>query len=162
MAMTCKILDVKIGKSLFLSWLLVLAWMSFIFYLSSQPAPVSNSLSKKVAKTVIEGVDKVEGRDAKAYKLNKVNNLTRDYAHGGVFGVLSILALSALRKSGFKSRAAYLTAFLICACYACTDEFHQIFVSGRGAEFQDWLKDCLGTIFGLGLYFFVAAFDKWS
>ena len=163
--MTNKMLNLLLVKSLFLSWLLVLIWMAFIFYLSSQPAPTSNSLSKKVAKTVIESVDKVRRQDAKAYSLSKVNNITRDYAHGGVFLVLCILVINALRKSGFKSLAGYMLALLICAIYACTDEFHQMFVFGRGAELQDWLRDFLGTIIGLSLYFFVASltgrFQKW-
>ena len=36
-----------------------------------------------------------------------------------------------------------------CFIYACTDEFHQMFVDGRGASFFDCLIDTTGAILGI-------------
>ncbi len=43
-------------------------------------------------------------------------------------------------------------AFLLTVLYACTDEFHQSFVAGRGASLWDViLFDSTGALFGLWL-----------
>lgn len=47
----------------------------------------------------------------------------------------------------FSYRAPYLrhrlfAAFAIVFCYACTDEFHQLFVPDRAGRFTDVMIDC--------------------
>ena len=46
------------------------------------------------------------------------------------------------RTSNVKRRL--LTALAIVFLYACTDEFHQLFVPGRAGRFTDVLIDCFG------------------
>ncbi len=46
-------------------------------------------------------------------------------------------------------RKPILTAFLLAAFYAGTDEFHQLFVPSRDASFADWGADIGGALFAL-------------
>ena len=39
-------------------------------------------------------------------------------------------------------RRRLFAAFAIVFCYACTDEFHQLFVPGRAGRFTDVMIDC--------------------
>ncbi len=41
-----------------------------------------------------------------------------------------------------------LSAVILCALYAASDEFHQIFVAGRTASLSDWAVDVLGALLG--------------
>lgn len=41
------------------------------------------------------------------------------------------------------------TALVICAVYAATDEFHQLFVDGRGFQFSDIFLDFCGALLGV-------------
>ena len=43
-------------------------------------------------------------------------------------------------------------SILFCALYACTDEFHQIFISGRSGELKDVALDTIGATFGVLIY----------
>ena len=42
---------------------------------------------------------------------------------------------------------------LICFLYACSDEIHQSFISGRDGNFLDVIIDSIGYLFGIFLYF---------
>lgn len=42
--------------------------------------------------------------------------------------------------------------------YACTDEFHQLFILGRSGQFTDVLIDSLGMLFGVLFFYFVIFF----
>lgn len=43
-----------------------------------------------------------------------------------------------------------LLALVIYIIYAVSDEFHQLFVPGRGAQLKDVLIDCAGAAIGIG------------
>jgi len=64
--------------------------------------------------------------------------------------ILGMLVFRALAKNGFKGRGA-LISFLICAVYATSDEFHQLFVPGRGCQLKDVVIDSTGYIVGISI-----------
>ena len=43
-------------------------------------------------------------------------------------------------------------ALVICVLFAMLDEFHQLFVPGRGAQVKDVIIDTTGAIVGIGVY----------
>ena len=43
-------------------------------------------------------------------------------------------------------------SLLVCVLYAISDELHQLFVSGRGAQVKDVLIDSAGATVGVCLY----------
>ncbi len=137
-------------------WCLTILWMIFIFCLSAQPATQSDELSKTVTKVIIETVDKVvdiKTDDRPIIDLVKqFNHIVRKYAHGGVYFVLGLLLVGALRQNNIKGFRLFASSLLLCVIYAISDEVHQLFVPGRGAQVMDVLIDSMGAITGVSLY----------
>ena len=72
------------------------------------------------------------------------------------YAILALLVLASIAvwrgRSVVKHYGlALLTAFL----YACTDEFHQLFISGRAGRFTDVLIDTTGAFLGLFLVYLI-------
>jgi len=63
--------------------------------------------------------------------------------------VVSLRASSGGRWKGV-TLAAIAAAWIICAVYGASDEFHQSFVPGRAVEFRDWRNDVTGAALALG------------
>lgn len=112
----------------FLCWLAVAVCMGVIFYFSSQPAAVSQSLSDKFAFIL---------------RLPFGSFIVRKGAHFLEFAGLSVLVFNALHSTYGRFRP--FVSFIITAIYALTDEIHQIFVDGRACRFFDWIVDCSGA-----------------
>ena len=68
--------------------------------------------------------------------------------HFGEFFLFGLLA-----AAGALGKRPILTAFLLTAVYAGTDEFHQIFVPTREASIADWGADVAGAAFAMGTAF---------
>ena len=62
----------------------------------------------------------------------------------GLLGLLVFRALADGRWDGISPRTA-IVAWATCALYGVTDEWHQVYVSGRTPAFDDWLADALGA-----------------
>jgi len=139
-----------------LSWTAVLMWLVLIFSLSAQPAEQSDELSKKVTEVIIETVDRVvplETDEKPTIDLvERFNHIVRKYAHFSAYLVLGLLIMNALRRSGVRGFKAFMFSLLFCILYAVSDEIHQLFVPGRGAQVTDVLIDGAGSIVGIGMY----------
>lgn len=70
----------------------------------------------------------------------------RKIAHMTLYAILAFCAACSQIKPSFKK------VLLFCACYACTDEFHQLFIPGRSGEISDVCIDCLGACIGFLLF----------
>ncbi len=77
----------------------------------------------------------------------------RKLAHFFIYFVLGIALISFLREFSISSRRLILLAIFLAFLYACSDEFHQLFVSGRSGQFSDVLLDTLGASVGIGIYY---------
>lgn len=64
-----------------------------------------------------------------------------------LYALLSLCIIQAL----IKEKIVYCLS--LCFFYACSDEFHQLFVPGRSGEFRDVCIDLLGSCIGLLLFF---------
>ncbi|MEH7223203.1 VanZ family protein [Bacillus sp. JJ1566] len=80
-----------------LSWTVVILWMAAIFHFSHQPVTKSNNLSKGIATTIVEKVEKVS--PDREFTISKVNHIVRKNAHFFVYLVLGLLVLNALKRS---------------------------------------------------------------
>jgi len=142
-------------------WLTNILWMLFIFYLSSQPARVSNNLSKKITILFVNFTKQVQEINFISQKhFSEINDIIRQYAHVVVYIVLAIFVVNALRGSGMNVLMSCLLAFLISVIFACSDEIHQMFVPGRGVQLQDLIMDCIGVLLGLAIYTICTLFFK--
>ena len=118
----------KSKKITVICWIAVVLCMGAIFFFSSQPATVSQSVSDRFAFLL---------------KLPFGSFIVRKGAHFLEFAGLAVLIFNALHSTCGKFRP--FTAFAITAIYGITDEIHQLFVEGRACRFFDWLVDCSGA-----------------
>ncbi len=145
------------------SWILVILWMLVIFDFSATVAEGSDTQSEGVTKKTVEtsisitntlGITDTHPSEGRINaKVEDINGVVRKCAHGAVYFILGILIFHALYQSGVKDKKIYLLAILLSFFYACTDEFHQLFVAGRSGEIRDVLIDTLGTSFALLLIY---------
>jgi VanZ family protein len=120
----------------------------FIFKMSSQPAELSDGLSRGVVKAIVQTIEKVVPK--LKFDINRLNHLLRKNAHFFTYLVLGVLVLNALRVSKVARIRSIVLALCICVLYAVSDEVHQLFVPGRGAQVTDVLIDTAGAILGIG------------
>ncbi|MDX1905825.1 MAG: VanZ family protein [Bacteroidia bacterium] len=129
-----------------LRWLPVLSWMFLIFWLSHQPGDESRRMSEWVVQLV-----RWLGMDETSIAAGRLNFLIRKAAHFTEYCILSLLLSQVLARSLAQPRLA-LTATLLTALYACTDEWHQTFVPGRVGTWTDALIDTAGALLGAGIW----------
>lgn len=138
--------------------ILTLLWMGLIFFFSGQNAAESGGLSGSIVKTLVTFF---YGDSFISLPLDKQNEILsiwslviRKGAHFSIFGVLGVLSFFSA-YSFYKSNYSYLIAIAITFLYACSDEFHQTFVSGRAGMFTDVLIDTSGGIVFLAVLFLI-------
>lgn len=129
-----------------LCWVVVLLYLGGIFLLSNQDGIKSNQISKGIVKEVKERVvlpPMVAGNAV----ISKVdyNLLLRKVTHFMEYFFLCLLIYVALRITGVKHGLSLGIALLLCCAYAVTDEYHQMFVSGRTSLVRDVLIDVSGA-----------------
>lgn len=117
--------------------LCAMLWCMVIFLFSNQPASVSSEQSSY------------------AYKMfGSINILKtlftvipiRKCAHMFLYAVLGTLLFLFLR---WRTNHPHIIALSCCYLYACLDEFHQMFVPGRGAALTDTFIDLAGAAIGI-------------
>src|SRR5688572_22743622 len=67
------------------------------------------------------------------------------------YGLLAVAYLHALTNGQRANWAPVFWAILLAGLYGATDEFHQLFVVGRGASLVDVLIDTVGAALGVGV-----------
>jgi VanZ family protein len=73
--------------------------------------------------------------------------------HATEYAGLALLILRAFRGQGLTWPTASALAILVASAYGGTDEWHQSFVPGRGADVLDWVADTIGAGLGSGGYY---------
>ncbi len=142
----------------FISWTVVILWMLLIFNLSSQVAEQSDKLSTGITEVIVDTVEHVVPQAD--LDINEWNHIVRKNTHFFAYLILGILVLNALRRSGTAGMKSAVMALLICVLYAVSDEEHQLFVDGRGAQVTDALIDSAGVCFGIGIYLLASKIGK--
>lgn len=134
-------------------FLAVILWMTLIFYLSAQPVEESNNLSKKVTEVIVDTLEKVKPE----IELNprKMNHILRKNAHFFAYLVLGILVMNLSKTIKIDLFKATIYSLIFCILYAISDEFHQLFVPGRGAQLKDVIIDTSGSITGIIIYLLI-------
>ena len=143
----------KISK---LHLLLPLLWMVVIFMLSHQSASISSGQSGVFVEQLRHIAPSVDQQ--------LLTFLVRKGAHIFAYFVLGILTFNALWRldlSKFKFNYPVGLSIIVCALYATSDEFHQLFVSGRSGEIRDIIIDsCAATVGVFIISIFVRILQK--
>ncbi|MGH4121368.1 MAG: VanZ family protein [Clostridium sp.] len=128
-------------KKKHMNWILVIGWMILIFMFSSQPGEVSSENNKFVIY-----IFKFIGLDLNSILGTLSDFIVRKAAHFTEYFILYILlyrAINTKKNWGFK---VFIWILLMVFLYACSDEFHQAFVPGRGPAFRDVMVDTGGGL----------------
>lgn len=153
------------NKRLIISWILVILWACFIFFMSGMNTTESNAKSKGTLNEIVEktvettngmGItDKHPSENRMKEFIDKYNYLFRKFVHASEYFILTFLLLIALKNSGAVGKKIFIFAIIICFIYSCTDEYHQTFVVGRTGQFSDCLIDILGGFIGCTIYYLI-------
>ncbi|MDU4753179.1 MAG: VanZ family protein, partial [Clostridium butyricum] len=125
-------------KKYVINLLLIVIWMTFIFLMSNQPAETSDSQSLGI----ISILSKL-GIDMSGIFGDIANFIVRKCAHFLEYMILGFLIIN-LIKEDLKLKYIVLIVISGVFLYACTDEFHQLFVSGRDGNLRDIFIDTSG------------------
>ena len=147
----------KVNYRFIISWILVILWMFNIYYLSSMDSELSNTKSKDTINTVVESSVVITNKDISKDNLNSIvnglNKPLRKCMHSFVFFVLVILFINAFNNSNIGNYKCYLLSILLSFIYACFDEFHQLYVTGRTCQFMDIGIDMIGVLIGVLVFY---------
>ena len=126
-------------------WLLVLGCMAVIFSFSGQSAEESTGLSDSLLYDVLSFL-KLELSETMIAFLSV---FIRKVAHFSIYALLGAL-ICLLMKWGYllAGKRCFFAPVAISALYAFTDEFHQLFISGRSGQIKDVLIDSSGAVVG--------------
>lgn len=117
-------------------------WMGIIFVMSS------SLFGSDETGTLVQDVIRYFYPSATPEDIETINFVVRKAAHFTEYAVLAVLWHRGLAGgSGLDTRDRVVTAFVISAVYAASDEFHQSFVPGRTPAVADVLLDSSGAAF---------------
>ncbi|MDP4089308.1 MAG: VanZ family protein [Bacillota bacterium] len=134
--------------------LALILWMIIIFVFSQMPGNVSDENSKFVIY-----IFNLLGLDLNSVFGSLANFAVRKGAHFTEYFILYMLFLNVLRDR-FTWPKALVFSLLGVFLYACTDEFHQSFIPGRGPAFRDVLIDTSGGLVALTAVYIRSCFKK--
>jgi len=144
-------------KKKYKNWILVIGWMIIIFLFSSQSGEVSSENNKFVIY-----IFKFIGLDLNSILGTLSNFIVRKAAHFTEYFILYILLYRAMNTKESVDIKVFLWSILIVFLYACSDEFHQAFVPGRGPAFRDVLVDTGGGLLAFLIMYIRVIFKKTS
>ena len=107
--------------------------MIFIFVMSQTPGNDSSKQSNFIVDIIIHILPIT--RDTLSFIVRKCAHMT-EYA---ILAFLIYKTIVHIEKSLVKS-------FIFTFLYACTDEFHQLFIAGRAGQFRDVCIDSTGAL----------------
>lgn len=134
---------------------LTILWLIVIFSFSNQPAVTSSGMSDGISyKLVVTMNDIFHCKWQEEQLVQKAEELhypVRKAAHMTEYAILAILLLCHLSTYSclIKWKQRMFLAELLAVAYAGTDEFHQIFITGRSGNIKDVCIDAIGACIGL-------------
>jgi VanZ family protein len=131
------------------SWMLVIAWMGLIYYLSAQTGDDSGTLSEFFVGIALKLIKAFS--DKQITDVFLLHHYVRKTAHFCIYMVFGFLMTNAFNRSGFSRKILWIAA-IICIVYAASDEVHQMFVPGRGPDAMDVIIDGSGALLGCIIY----------
>ena len=113
-----------------------------IFGFSSQNGHQSGSLSDAIYYSLNALVTLPFSKDSMVFVIRKCAHMTE-------FGLLALTLYYGMYKNVHTK--LFIKAILLTFVFACMDEFHQLFISGRAGQFRDVLIDTTGGLLFLCL-----------
>ena len=138
-----------------LIWLPAIVMAMIIFGFSKQDGEESSGLSYKAADIILTVCDKAGIIDCnennRESMIEAVQFPIRKAAHMTEYAILAFL----LYKTFIHKQNPLIKSFIFTALYACSDEFHQLFISGRAGQIRDVCIDSTGALIMLLIIYFI-------
>ena len=135
-------------------------WMIIVFKFSSQPADTSQNTSLNLTKRIVNVFYTSKSNTEKEQITEKLDPYIRKLAHFTLYAIGGILIANYINTYNIKDKNKIIYSICIGATYACTDEFHQLFVEGRSGQLTDVLIDSLGVATGVCIFLCVITIFK--
>lgn len=136
-----------------LSFVPALIIMYCIYSFSAQDGTTSSQVSLSVSHKVVYAVDRVFDFDLTEEQIDnsvsKIHYYIRKTAHFTEYFILAAAVSLPLYVYGIRGIWLMLTSLILCTGFACLDEYHQLYVSSRGASTKDVLIDTFGSLIGI-------------
>lgn len=129
-------------------YILVFAWMIVIFMLSNEPAVVSSGRSDLIVHTISTSFHSDLSQSIMTF-------LVRKSAHITAYFILGILIVNIIKNLKISTGRVITLSVIFAAAYAMSDEFHQLFVTGRSCELRDVMIDTVAATIGVILCYFI-------
>ena len=141
---------------------LIMLVATYLF--SSQTSAQSDDVSLSMSRSLLLGfrpMIRYIKETSETQLIFALNVYLRKAAHMFIYFLLGLSLYHAFAQFIAKTRYVFLFAVLASFLAACTDEFHQFFVEGRGAQWQDVAIDMTGVCIGLIFILLFHAFKRW-
>lgn len=135
--------------------LVVILCMVIIFLFSTDNSVESTKKSNRVIIEVTSFFKLDLSKKQQQHVIDMFFVPVRKMAHFFIYFVLGIALVSFLREFSIPIRKLLLLSIFLAFLYACTDEFHQLFVPGRSGQIIDVLLDTFGASVGVFIYYLI-------
>lgn len=136
-----------------LSFIPALIVMYSIFSFSAQEGTESSQLSYRVSYKAVTVVDRVFDFNLTDKQIDsgidKIHYYIRKTAHFMEYLILAVSISIPLYVFGIRGIWMILTGLILCTGFACLDEYHQLYVSGRVGSYKDVIIDSSGSLTGI-------------
>lgn len=127
-------------------FILVILWMGVIFLFSSYNGNDSTNQSDIITRKVVEILHNTFDIEIDEDDTVTISFYVRKTAHITEYFILCLLVSLLLECYSLSLNKILLLSFIISYIYACSDEFHQLYINDRSGSFIDTLIDSIGMI----------------
>lgn len=131
-------------------------WMALIFSFSNQKDVDSSKVSDGFIDRTVVKIYKIFNENITKEKENEIIEKytypIRKLAHYTLYFILGILSFLVVKDYSINKKLI-IYSLLICFLYACSDEFHQLFIIGRSARALDVMIDTFGSLCGISIFY---------
>lgn len=138
--------------------------MYIIFSFSSQTGTQSGSLSYVISHGIVEAGDSLFGKHLSDKEIDdlaeKIQYPVRKCAHMTEYFILALCVSFPLFVYGCRKNKLLILTAVFCVVFACTDEYHQSFVDGRGPAVKDVGIDSIGVLAAVVLIYLAGCYRR--
>ena len=125
-----------------------------IFRFSSEQSTESSRTSVGVTKFIVSIIWQDNPEVNTDTLINTIHPIIRKVAHFSIYLLLGTLVMCCAQTFKGCKEYKFDVSVMLCFFYACTDEFHQLFVPGRSGKALDVCIDSAGVFAGI-LFFLI-------
>ena len=131
-------------------------WMALIFSFSNQKDVDSSKISDSFIDRTVVKIYKIFNENITKEKENEIIEKytypIRKFAHYTLYFILGILSFLVVKDYSINKKLI-IYSLLICFLYACSGEFHQLFIIGRSARVLDVIIDTFGSFCSISIFY---------